>query len=444
MDLDLDEYRYRDAITFLEWLSDEADLPAAMQQVLQRAAEKLRAREYQAAHDLCWQAINQVSPNSLSDLSHGSAGLCRVHLGAVFYAVGDGFLDEAAEAFSEASKHLRGHGRAQAVAEFALGATYACKGEKTQVYQHITPEVITRLKWYPAAKDVDEKWAEIRGRLGPNNFAPPHVPSPHDNNDAPEPLPPDPVLTGQPPPDIPSETEIPPRQRALIVAALATVVVGCGILALILSGSIISLLAYLVVLPSVTLLITSRLKCKVEQDQALIIETGGAPKVRWGPRTYYRWPTNEHFRALVSLSPLQYTSPPQSIKLRPDKSVTIRLLVYYRVNAAGGNELNVVESVYRTQLAGRKPESQQGSQRSPKMLAPHDLQRIWERRLLQDIIAALNQVLPGVTYEQLAGRPIDARSEIIKRLHASLLQRANEWGMTVQEVGIADVSENKP
>lgn len=441
--MELDEQRYRDALTFLEWLSDEADLPAAVQESLQRADEKLRVREFHAAHALCRQAIGQVSPSSLRDLSRGSAGHCRIHLGAVFYARGDGFLDEAVQAFSEASRNLRAHGRALAVAEFALGATYACKGERTQVYQHITPEVISTLKWYPAAKDVDEKWAEIRGRLDPDGMTSPHMPSAAATDSVPEPLP-APLPFGRPPLDIPSEEEIPFRQRAWIVAGLIFVVVGCGILAFVLSGSLISLLAYLVVLPSMTLLITNKLKCKVEQDQALIIETGGAPKVRWGPRSYYRWPSGEHFRALVPLSPLQYTSPSQSIKLRPDKSVTIRLLVYYRINADRGNEQRVIEAVYRTQLAARRTESRQDNQRSPKMIAPHDLQRTWEKRLLQDITAALNQVLPGVTYEQLTGRPVDARAEIINRLGASLSQRVDEWGMIIQEVGIADVTENKP
>ena len=97
----LNELRYQDAITFLTWLSDEY-LPAPMRELLLQADEKLRAREYQAAHDLCWQAINQVSPNSLSDLSHSSAGHCRVHLGAVYYARGDG-------SSMMPSRHLAGH-----------------------------------------------------------------------------------------------------------------------------------------------------------------------------------------------------------------------------------------------------------------------------------------------------------------------------------------------
>ena len=106
------------------------------------------------------------------------------------------------------------------------------------------------------------------------------------------------------------------------------------------------------------------------------------------------------FCALVPLSRLQYTSPSRTVKVKPDKSVTVQLLVYYRVNADGGNVRSVISRcIVPSSLArGRKPSD---TQRSPNLLTSPDLQRIWEKCLLQDITAALSRVLPGVTYEQL-------------------------------------------
>ena len=289
-------------MTFLSWLSDE-HLPPSMRELLLQANEKLRAREYQAAHDLCWQAIIQVSPNSLSDLSHSAAGHCRVHLGAVYYARGDGYLDDAIEALSLASKELSCERRAQAVAEFILGAAYACKGERTKMYEHITAEVLSTLKWYPAAKQLDEKWEEIRNRLTSNPIVrPTESSSPDDNKPGPLPPRPEPQRHER---HIPSEEDASWLSRVLIAVALVAVVIMGGILVFVLSRSLIGVLVYLVVLPSAALLWTSRLKYKVEQDQALVVETGGAPKVCWGPHTYYRWPFSEHFRAIVPLSPLR-------------------------------------------------------------------------------------------------------------------------------------------
>ena len=434
------ESRLHDAIVFLSWLSNE-NLPEHIRKSLQQADAQLRVKEYQAAHDLCRQAINQVSSESLNEIIYASAGHARVHLGAVYYARGDGCLDDAIECFTTASKELVSNHRAQAVAEFALGASYAQKGERTNAYRHISPEVLSTLKWYPAAKEVDKKWEEIQNRLIPNPAIPQStLPAEEDNK--PEPLPNDSEVP-RPASDIPSEGDLPWLYRALIIATLAAIVVGCGLLVYLLTRNVIGLLAYLVVLPSATLLLMNRLKCKVQQDQALVIETGGAPKVRWGPRTYYRWPFNEQFCALVALSPLQYTSPPRRIKLKPDKSITIQLLVYYRVDADGRNDHHVIESMYRTQLAVRNAANPQQPKRSSNPCTPDVLKRVWEQRLLQDIIATLNRVLPGVSYEKLAGKPACDREEIIKRLHKSLSQRVSEWGMIIDEVGIVDVFENK-
>lgn len=440
--MDSAELRLNDAITFLGWLPGD-DLPEHIRESLQQADAKLRAKEFIAAHDLCWQAINQVSPNSLSETIHSSAGHARVHLGAVNYARGDGFLDDAVEAFTIASKELNSRHRAQAVAEFALGATYAWKGERSKVYEHITPEVLGTLKWYPAAKEADQKWAEILGRLGANpaSIPPPSTPAPPVANS--EPLP-DYSEPWRPLPDIPRGGDVPWWYRALIYAALFVVVVGSAALVFVLSRSLLGVIVYLVVLPSATYLVINRLKYSVQQDQALVIEAGGAPKVCWGPGTYYRWPFNEQFRAIVPLAPLRYTSPSRTVKVKPDKSVTIQLQVYYRVEADGGNEQSVIDSVYRTQLAGRGSESRSGAQRSSKLLTSRDLQGIWEKFLLQDITAALSRVLPGVTYEQLAGKPVSDRKEIEKRLRVSLTHRVSVWGMTIEEVSIADVTENKP
>ena len=62
---------------------------------------------------------------------------------------------------------------------------------------------------------------------------------------------------------------------------------------------------------------------------------------------------------------------------------------------------------------------------------------------MQDIIAALNRVLPGACYEKLAGEPMCDREEIQERLQIDLAQRVCDWGMRIEEVGIADVSETK-
>ena len=122
--LDSAELLLDDALVFLNWLCDE-NLPEYIQESLQQADAKLRAKEYDAAHDLCRQAINQVASKSLNEMIYASAGHARVHLGAVSYAQGGGHLDDAVDDFTAASKELSSSHRAQAVAEFALGATYA-------------------------------------------------------------------------------------------------------------------------------------------------------------------------------------------------------------------------------------------------------------------------------------------------------------------------------
>ena len=214
----------------------------------------------------------------------------------------------------------------------------------------------------------------------------------------------------RPEPQIPSEGKQPLLHSVIILAALVAIFVGGALVVYTLSRNILGPLAYLVVLPTATLLLLNGLKCKVQQDQALVIETGGAPRVLWGPHTYYRLPFNEQFCALVSLSPFPYLAPPQSIKLTPEKSVTIRLQVYYRVDADGGNMQHVIESVYRPQLAVRGTNNLQQPKRSSGPCAPGELKRVWEQRLLQDIIATLSRVMPGVTYEKLAGNPVCDRA----------------------------------
>ena len=42
-----------------------------------------------------------------------------------------------------------------------------------------------------------------------------------------------------------------------------------------------------------------------------------------------------------------------------------------------------------------------------------DLRRIWEKRLLKDIIATMIEVLPGRSCDELTGQDIQARTEII-------------------------------
>ena len=256
--------------------------------------------------------------------------------------------------------------RAQAVAEFILGAAYACKGERTKMHEHITHEVLNTLKWYPSAKQLDEKWEEIRNRLTSNPIVHPTESSSPDDN-KPKPLPPRPEPQRH-------ERHIPSKEgaswlsRVLIAMALVAVVITGGILVFVLSRSLIGVLVYLIVLPSAALLWINRLKYKVEQDQALVVETGGAPKVCWGPHTSYRWPFSERFRAIVPLSPLQYTSPSRTVKLNPTKSVTIQLLVQYRVDSDGWNNSRVIESVYRPQLAARGSKKPQQPKRSSASL----------------------------------------------------------------------------
>lgn len=439
--------RYDDAITFLSWLSDEY-LPTPIRDLLREARDRLKARESQAAHDFCWQALNQVSQTSLSDLSHASAGYCRAHLGAVYYARGDGYLDDAVEALSKASKELSFDRRAQAVAEFTLGATYAWMGERTKAYEHIIPEVLSALKWYPAANEVDEKWEEIRNRLNNSSTREPEPLSrtfsevKKDEESVPR------EYLDLIPPDVPREQPPSIGDRIVIPAAICVTLLVGAVLAYLLSNrNAVAVLAYVLAVSVATYLIVKRLGCKAERDCALVIETGSGHKVRWGPTTYYRWPFGEHVRALVPLYPLQYTTPERTIQLGAENKVDLRLMVYYRVDTskhgANQDEENVLNSVYRVQLerprAGDRSEAKVGYRSS----TADDMQRVWEKRLLKDITATMIEVLPGHTGCELAGTDVKARGDIIGDARRRLAVRVHQWGMEIGDMGILDATAKK-
>jgi hypothetical protein len=467
-----DLQRYDDAVTFLGWLSDEY-LPIPIRDLLRQARDKLKARECQAAHDFCWQALNQVSPRSLNDLSHASAGYCRMHLGAVYYARGDGYLHDAVEALDKASTELSFDRYAQTVAQFILGATYAWMGERTKVYEHITPEALSTLKWDPATKEVDEKWKEIRHRLN----APPLA--------APEPpveTPPD-VRKVVPPtamkypdlelPNLPQQRP-PLTERILIPAAIGLTIVMGAVLAFELSGrNPMALLAYGLTVAVATYVIVKRLHSKAPRDCALVIESGGGSKVRWGPTTYYLWPFQEHVQALVPLYPLQYTTPERSFQLGADGKMDLRLMVYYRVNAwnrvtlpkehaeethtsttqsgqtndpklaARQDEENVLNAVYRVQQDSTGTGDRNGTRSADRSLTTDDLRRIWEKRLLKDIIATMCEVLPGRTKAELTGQDVEAYSHVVDAVRSRLAVRVHQWGMEIGDMGILDAKASK-
>ena len=445
--MDSVELRLNDAVTFLSWLSDE-DLPEPVRESLLKADAMLRAQEYQAAHDLCRQAINQVSSKSLSEIIYASASQARVHLGAVYYPRGDGYLDDAVEAFTTASKELSSRHRAQAVAEFALGATYAWKGERTRIYEHITPEVLSTLKWYPAAKELDAKWEEIRGRLNdspPRELEPPDRTSAEGTKDKESAARQYLDLTD---PAVPREQPPSMWDRIVIPAAICVTLFVGAILAYLLSNrNAIALLGYVLAVSIATYLIVKRLECKAERDCALVIETGSGHKVRWGPTTYYRWPFSEHVRALVPLHPLQYTTPAKSIQLGAKAKVDLRLVVYFRVNTSNRemhqNEENVLNSVYRVQLERTNNDDRSGAKPDSSSYTVDDLRRIWEKRLLKDIIATMIEVLPGRSCDELTGQDIQARTKIIDEARLRLAARVHQWGMEIRDMGILDAATNK-
>ena len=288
-----------------------------------------------------------------------------MHLGAVYYARGDGFFDDAVEALGKASTELSFDRHAQAVAQFTLGATYAWMGERTKVYEHITPEALGTLKWYPATKEVDEKWKEIRNRLNAPPLAEQEPPIGTSSDDK--------KVEKQTPIEYPNlelsnlpQQRPPLTERLVIPAAIGLTIVMGAILAFELSErNPMALLAYGLAVAVATYVIVKRLQSKAPRDCALVIETGSGSKVRWGPTTYYRWPFQERIRALVPLYPLQYTTPEKSFQLGADGKMDFRLMVYYRVNA--WNRVTTTEEqrgnsyALGTKWAGKRPQRRQQS-----------------------------------------------------------------------------------
>jgi hypothetical protein len=470
------EMRHDDVDCFLRWLYRDSS-PSPVNDLLDKAnALRLKpALNYDAARELCRQALQLTEPGSLTSVSRSSTGLAHMYLGLVYYAGGD--LDEAIERLGQASEEFRLHGRNQAVAEFAVGAAYSWRRERSQVYGHIKLDVLSTLRYGMESSQIEQvnkKWEEIQSRL---NDSPPREPEP------PEPFPgeerggktrrkyPDLEL-----PNLPQQRP-PLTERIVIPAAIGLTIVVGAILAFALSKyNPMALLAYGLAVSVAIYVIVKRLQCKAPRDCALVIETGGGSKVRWGPTTYYRWPSQERLRALVPLYPLQYTTPEKSFQLGMDGKMDFRLMVYYRVNAwnrvtiasedsttrndskethaismqsgqakdplaaAKKDEENVLNAVYRVQLENTGTGDRTGMTLDDKSFSADDLRRIWEKRLLKDIIATMIEVLPGRTKAGLTGQDVKARDDLIDDVWKRLAVRVHQWGMEIGDMGILDAT----
>jgi regulator of protease activity HflC (stomatin/prohibitin superfamily) len=237
-------------------------------------------------------------------------------------------------------------------------------------------------------------------------------------------------------------------ERYIIPAAIYLILIGGAILAYLLSNrNAIALLAYVLGVSVGAYLIVQRLECKAERDCALVIETGSGHKVRWGPTTYYCWPFVEHVRARVPLYPLQYTAPAQSIQLGAEDKLDFRVIVYYRVDTSHRemyqDEINVLSSVYRVQRESPSTADHSEAKPDSRSYTVDDLRRIWEKRLLKDIIATMIEVLPGRSRDELTGQDIQARTKIIDEARLRLAARVHQWGMAIEDMGILDVATNK-
>ena len=237
-------------------------------------------------------------------------------------------------------------------------------------------------------------------------------------------------------------------ERYIIPAAIFVTLVVGAILAYVLSNRNASaLLAYALTVSVATYVIVKRLEYKVEGHCALVIETGSGHKVRWGPTTYYRWPFGENVRALVPLSPLQYITSAKSIQLGADNKVDLRVMVHYSVDISNRemyqDEVNVLNSVYRVQL--EEPSTADRSEAKPdsRSYTVEDLRRIWEKRLLKDIIATMIEVLPGRSNDELTGEDIQARTKMIDEARLRLAARVHQWGLEITDMGILDAETSK-
>ena len=266
----------------------------------------------------------------------------------------------------------------------------------------------------------------------------------------------------------------PLTERIVIPTAIGLIIVVGAILAFVLSQyNPMALLAYGLAVSVATYVIVKRLQCKAPRDCALVIESGGGAKVRWGPTTYYRWPFQERIRALVPLYPLQYTTPEKSFQLGADGKMDFRLMVYYRVNAwnrvtitkedsketptpstengqandpkaaAKQDEENVLNAVYRVQLENTGTGDRTGTKVDDRSFTADDLRRIWEKRLLKDITATMIEVLPGRTKAGFIGQDVQAHSEIIDAVRSRLKVRVHQWGIEIGDMGILTATASK-
>lgn len=122
-------------------------------------------------------------------------------------------------------------------------------------------------------------------------------------------------------------------------------------------------------------------------------------------------------------------------------------MVHYSVDISNRemyqDEVNVLNSVYRVQL--EEPSTADRSEAKPdsRSYTVEDLRRIWEKRLLKDIIATMIEVLPGRSNDELTGEDIQARTKMIDEARLRLAACVHQWGLEITDMGILDAETSK-
>lgn len=406
-------------------------------------AQARQKQDWAQAINLCWQVINQAKA---SDRINGNAdsmeGWGRMYLGAVYYCRAD--FAQALDHFDRAHSKFSLDTINQRIAQFACGAAYAKRGDRTGFDQSITPGLLGALRTIGArgAEDLSKTLESAFDKSNIKTAAP---------------------TANEPDPSEISQKRLRSLQRRRMVSdpdserptsvgaqilpwvGIILIAVVCALTLRALTRSWYAPILYLVTWVLVSYLLVRRMRHGIPPNHALVIEKSGVPEVAFGPKTYYCWPLVERARTLVPLGPLQYTSPKRTIALAADESVEVRVSVYYGVMPATQDSgKNVLRSVYNPHDNTKPTREGQALELSKSgTLDVSQIRARWEKRLLSDIVMTLYEVLPGWTRQGLSGDEASARILLIDWVRQRLEQRVNEWGMVIEELNIIELNKAK-
>jgi hypothetical protein len=448
----------------MSWL-DEAALPDATLKLLGESAVARKAAcpngDWEQVCCPAWQMLEQAkAPGMSSAVADALKGWGRMCLGAAYYSQGD--FQQALDHFDRSYSVFALNSQNKMVALFARGMTYARRGESDGFNRCITGELLDDLERC-GIRDCKELHQRV-GRYVTQAHTQTTTPGPGANPGADDEKGTPPDLTGAPhnkkrqPRVAVEETGRAGRSQShrvlwIAVAVAVTVLVLALVVPAIPSSPRGVLAAGFALAVSLggTYLIVKHLQVTIPARQAAVIEGPGAEtSVEWGQTTLYRLPIVQTVKALVPLQPLPYNSPKKKIRLGPDEAVEVELLVHYGVRCvsprcdAPENAKAVRQAVYDAAGKADPSESALTKKSSKGPLGAEDLTPIWERRLLNDIVMSLNEVLPRRSYANLWQNNGNALVDLENQLQARLDERVSEWGMQIEEVSIIELAKTGP